>query len=74
MVVLHPHDRKWLCPGSIRFEGDTKKPWSLYIHVGETLSLFIFVCLFSRCYCFVVVVVYLLFLPLQLRGNTRKDV
>lgn len=46
MVVLHPHDRKWLCPGSIRFEGDTKKPWSLYIHVGETLSLFIFVCLF----------------------------
>lgn len=72
MVVLHPHDRKWLCPGSIRFEGDTKKPWSLYIHVGETLSLFIFVC-FCRCYCFVVVV-YLLFLPLQLRGNTRKDV
>ena len=81
MVVLHPHDRKWVyiswitfCLGSIRFEGDTKKPWSLHIHVGEMLSLLIFVCLFVfRCYCFVVVVC-LLFLPLLLRGNTRKDV
>lgn len=51
MVVLHPHDRKWLCPGSIRFEGDTKKPWSLYIHVGETLSLFIFVCFSLLLFC-----------------------
>ena len=33
------------------------------------LSLFIFVCLF-----FAVIVVCLLFLPLRLRGNTRKDV